>query len=82
MCLGGVVSPEKELLDLLRQLSSSHFALMRAVLALQTNVNLISINFEAGVPPTDADKKHWQELRDEFQKQLQVAFAAMTEPPS
>jgi hypothetical protein len=76
------VSPEEALVDLLRQLSKSHFALMKAVVSLQTNVHLISINFEAGLPPTDADKKEWQELRDEFQKQMQAAMAAMSEPRS
>jgi hypothetical protein len=55
---------------------------MQAVYALETNVHLITINFEAGVAPTDADKKKWQELRDEFQKQMQAALLAMAEPTS
>jgi hypothetical protein len=76
------VGPEETLLDLVRQLGNSHIALLRAVLALQTNVHLISIHLEAGVPPTDADKKKWQELREEFQKHIQAAFAAMSGPPS
>lgn len=76
------MNPEQELFSLLRQISKSHFALMRAVLSLQTNVHFISINFEAGIPPTAADKEKWRELREEFQKALQDAVAAMSGPES
>ena len=68
------MNPEQALIDLLRQLSRSHFALMHAVFALEANVHLISISFEAGVAPTDADKKKWQEIRDQFQKHMQAVL--------
>lgn len=78
--------PEQELLiALLRQQNKSHLALMRAVLALSTHLQLLSINFENGVKPTEADKQKWQELRGEFQKHLErsiAALAELTEEPS
>jgi hypothetical protein len=71
------VNAELELLSLLRQQNKALIALMRAVLALSTNVHLLSINFEHGAPATEADKQKWQEGREEFNKRLQEAIAAL-----
>jgi hypothetical protein len=76
------VSIELELISLLRQQHKSHMALMRAVLALSTAVNYLTINADAAAPATPEDKEKWRALRAEFNEQIQLAIAAFVDSPS
>jgi hypothetical protein len=76
------VSPDQELISLLRQLTKSHFALLRAVSTLSAAVHYLTINAAHGAPVTEKDKQNWEELREQFNKQLQDAIAALAGPTS
>jgi hypothetical protein len=73
---------DRELLALLRQQHKSHMALMRAVLTLSSIVEYLGLNVVHGMPATEKDKQRWQELREEFNKNLQDAIAALAGPTS